>query len=569
MAQANSTYKNSFILSLFHQIKLLSNQRSVIGVDVDLNFVNIVQVQSVLNDQKIIRAVSEKVELIKDGRRETAITIALQKALNKFDIKSSDIIYTLSDQKAIVDHITMPLMPTEELGEAVKLQISNTQHYSIENPIFDFQILGRSLEKGIEKFNLIVAAIAKSSMDIYTSRFKASPNDALSGIKKSLFLENLMDVNITRAIPLSIAFENIIKESEKSETLAVLYIGASTSEINIYKEGKLDFTRKITLLAGDLTKALTSAIFTDSGKIELTAAEAQMLQKEFGIPSSGDNFLIRGKITANQALALLRPKLEQLNREIHRCFDYYYDKTQSNKIEKIILFGDAALLKGLGNSLNIEFGIPVTIGNPLGGKVLHFNGESEFTADDIQRLVAAIGASLSDSKGINLLPTAFRSFQVKFLQRVLVVLAACAMIGLFIFVYLGLLVQQTITKKQLENTKKEYLAILPKVNQIRTTLLAKDYVDHRMNIAKLMLQLSHLPKKVFITELKLEQDTLTLSGLVALKPQEAKAKLSRLEEELATNYLYNVRENSLKQSVIDASLTEFVIQAQLRKEEAK
>lgn len=90
---------------------------------------------------------------------------------------------------------------------------------------------------------------------------------------------------------------------------------------------------------------MTSALSTKTGKVELTLQEAEWVKNEFGIPSASEEYLIKEKITANQAISLLRPKLEQLSREISRSFDFFYDKNKSGKIDRIILIGGGTMLK--------------------------------------------------------------------------------------------------------------------------------------------------------------------------------------------------------------------------------
>ena len=121
----------------------------------------------------------------------------------------------------------------------------------------------------------------------------------------------------------------------------------------------MEFSRKINITGLDFTRCLTSALSTKTGKVELTLQEAEWVKKEFGIPSASEDYLIKGKITANQAISLLRPKLEQLIKEITRSFDFYYDKNHDAKIDKMVLFGGGTMLKRLPEFLNAELGLPV------------------------------------------------------------------------------------------------------------------------------------------------------------------------------------------------------------------
>jgi len=141
----------------------------------------------------------------------------------------------------------MPVMPEAELYDAIKIEVSNSQHFSIENPIFDYQVASRILDKNVEKTNVMVAIIAKNVIENILSYFKPLKENQFTKVKKLLQAQDFMGLNLVKFIPISIALENVIKESKLSipETIVVLEMGSMSSELNIFKEGRLEFSRKI------------------------------------------------------------------------------------------------------------------------------------------------------------------------------------------------------------------------------------------------------------------------------------------------------------------------------------
>ena len=49
--------------------------------------------------------------VLNEMERESATVEALKRALSGFKLENADVVCTISNQKTIVDHINMPLMP--------------------------------------------------------------------------------------------------------------------------------------------------------------------------------------------------------------------------------------------------------------------------------------------------------------------------------------------------------------------------------------------------------------------------------------------------------------------------
>ena len=546
---------------------LSTHNRSVIGVEIDANSVNLVQSAFSHGKSKITHIVVEKIVFDKDKTKEVAIIEALTRAITRFKIQNTDVVCTLCDQKFIVDHVTLPVMPPEELAQAVKLQASSSQHYPVDQPVYDFELQGRIIDKGVEKNNVRLAVLAKSSLDNFINRFKSPATDLIGQFRKLLQVDSLMGFNITRVVPLSVAIGNIIQNSKNSNVVAVFYMGSSTAELNIYRDMKLESSRKVNVNSADFTKALTGALFSDSGKTELSIVEAENLKKEYGIPTAGDNFLIRGKITANQALSLLRPRVEQLSREISRCFDYYYDRNQIKKIDQIVLMGEAAHLKRLNEVLNAELGIPVVVSNPLEGLDISAEGSAQLSPENIQSLIPALGASLADPiLGINLLPAGLRNVEKKFKERILIVLAGLAIVFIALGFCLVLFMQCVITGQQLDKSKKEYQEVVLKIKNLKNKLYLERDIKHRMKTGAFLMNLSHLPSRVSLTQLKMEHGNLELSGMVVSQGGDPKMVVDEMIKAISTNAFYDVKLASMKGDEAKDEFLEFVIKGNYKME---
>ena len=88
----------------------------------------------------------------------------------------------------------------------------------------------------------------------------------------------------------------------------------------------------------------------------------------------------------------------------------------------------------------------------------------------------------------------------------------------------------------------------------------------RLNLGDLLMQLSHLPKTIYVTQLKVENGELSLSGLVRSQDDDPKVLVNDLIEVLGKYSLYNIELVSLKGNEMMNAVSEFVIKAKLAKE---
>lgn len=542
--------------------KSLGRGKSVIGIDIGASSVNVAQ--SVLYHGKptIIKVAIEEIGLVSDYEREKATVEAIKRAMAHFNTQNADVVCSVFDQRIVVDYMTMPLMPESELAEAIRIEVSSSEYFSIEDPIIDYQIIGHAMDKGVEKINVMVAAISKSSINRLFSYLHPLEKDQFRNFKKILSVYDFMGLNLVKLIPISISLENVLKKSKQKmgETVATLEIGSMAAELNIYSDGHLVFSRRINVTGLDFTRSLTSALYTNEGKTELTLQEAEWVKKEFGIPSPSEEFLIKDKITANQVISLLRPRLEQLIREVARSFDFYYDRNRDGKIDKLILFGGGSMLKRLPEFLNSELGLPVGLGDPLQDISLLFEGL--LNKEDAQKLSVAIGASLADPGGINLLPKKYRDSKKNFIQKLFLTIIAVSFVVISVIFYIFMLTELEMFKQQEAKSSQHYQALVPTVNTIRDQLLFQKLVNHRFDMGALLKELSYLPEEVYLTDVKSDNGSLFLSGFVTENLRQSKKILNPWVVDLKKNPISEVRITSLKEDA-KRNTTKFVIAARI------
>lgn len=493
----------------------------IIGLDIGTGSIKLAQFIKKEDGLHLIRAGLEEIAHVGDeASREKEILSALKKLLQGVDIKKSKFIAVINCPKTAVKKITAPYMPMGELGEGIKLEAKNYFPFSIDDALLDFEILGETVEKGARKYKLLVATSPEKTVGEYTSLLNKL------GIKPYLF------------IPAPLALQKVIENSrpEKDEVKAILEIGANFTELAIFSGKDLVFSRKIPVAGNDFTKALTGVLVSDKGRTELSIEEAERIKLEIGVPAEGESAMIEDKISTTQVLSMIRAPLEQLAGEIDRCFGYYREETEAGKVSSLILLGGGASLKGLARFLFEELGIEVKPGNPLEGVKIEPGAIAE-KGEPSYRLASAIGAALSEAKGINLLPAELKEEAKRTFKRATVETIAVSVALILIFIYTGMRIQLSNYQKKISVAKMELSSLGPQLKEVEAQNLSNIILAGEPYWEDVFKELSNIvPDDIYLIEFAMQNKTLKIRGVA----------VSREPEEALSNFIFALKEGIFK-----------------------
>ena len=410
-------------------------------------------------------------------------------------------------------------MPKAELRDGISLEAKNYFPFPIDDSLLDYEILGDVVEKGIRKYEVAVSVSPKLTVEKYLLLL------GKTGIKPASF------------VPSSYALQKVAQElsTEEGKTQCFVDIGKLHTELIICKGRYLLFSRKIPVAGDEFTKAMTGVLVSDRGRTELTLDEAEKIKQETGIPSETESKIIEDKISTTQVLSMLRTPLEQLVSEIERCFDYYREESGGGKIDSLLLFGGGASLGGLIKYLSEGLGMEVKLGDPLERLILEENAVSE--RDKVShRLELAIGAALTEGKGINLLPAEIKEETKRTFKRSGIEATIVGTALVLVLFYIGMRIQLNNFQKKISVAKMELSSLGPQLKQVAIFgLLAKEpYWDD------VFKELSNIiPPDIYLTGLNMENNVIRMHGIV--NSQEPEESLSNFILTLEKGLFNNVK----------------------------
>ena len=142
----------------------------------------------------------------------------------------------------------------------------------------------------------------------------------------------------------------------------------------------------------------------------LTYEAAEQIKLDYGIPAQG---LEQDQTEEGIPLEGIRDGLKQvvdrLIMEIDRSFGYYKTQAENQTIDRILLSGGGALLKGLPKALERSFNIPIAEYNIWDNLEIGPGINSEVLSLEYPLFIIAIGLATEDRPAINLLPYPLKS----------------------------------------------------------------------------------------------------------------------------------------------------------------
>jgi len=250
-------------------------------------------------------------------------------------LKTNQVIASLPEEKAFAQMVLMPLMIEEELAQAIRFEAENYVPLPINDVYLDFQVI-KPLYNHLNYLDVLLTAISKKIVDEYLEVLEKS------GLKV-LVLETESQA-IARAL---------IKDHVSPIPVLIIDLGASRTSFMIFAGFSLRFSSFIPISQETLTSSVARSLNIDP-------KEAENLKMKYGL---GKN--------KKDVFGALIPVITDLLEQIKKHLSFY--ETHSNnhhlpssdsRVQKVLLCGGGANLKGLAEFLSKYLALPVELANP-------------------------------------------------------------------------------------------------------------------------------------------------------------------------------------------------------------
>jgi type IV pilus assembly protein PilM len=212
-------------------------------------------------------------EAIVDGAlmNSTAVVDGIQELFASQKIKHKEVATSVSGHSVIIKKINLPQMTPEELEESIQWEAEQYIPFDINDVNIDVQILNTESTQAGQMDVLLVAA-KKDMVNDYTEVIASAGLTPVVVDIDAFAVQNQFEINY---------------EVPRSETVVLVNIGASVTNINVLANGISTFTRDISIGGGQFTDAVQKALNVSYDEAEALKLGGGAQRQRRGGPSRG------------------------------------------------------------------------------------------------------------------------------------------------------------------------------------------------------------------------------------------------------------------------------------------
>jgi len=275
-------------------------------------------------------------EAIVDGAlmNSNAVVDAVQELFQSQKIKQKEVATSVSGHSVIIKKINLPQMTPEELEESIQWEAEQYIPFDINDVNIDVQILNTESTQAGQMDVLLVAA-KKDMVNDYTSVIMEAGLTPVVVDVDAFAVQNMFEVNY---------------EVPRSETVVLINIGSSVTNINVLANGVSTFTRDISIGGGQFTDAIQKAL-------NVSYDEAEALKLGGGQDTDA--------VVPQEVERVLQTESEAIANEVQRSLDFYAATSADSHLARIFLSGGSAKIPALIKTIERRTSVPVEVVNPF------------------------------------------------------------------------------------------------------------------------------------------------------------------------------------------------------------
>jgi type IV pilus assembly protein PilM len=341
-------------------------KKSMVGVDIGSSSVKAVELQGRGNDLQLLSLGFEALESdsVVDGQiiELNAVSNAISNIFNEHKIKTTQVAAGVNGHSVIVKNIVLPQMSEGELQESFAWHAEEHIPFDISDVNLDYHVMDRSGDA----IHVLMAACKR---------------DKVANLKQTIQLAGkqptVIDVD---AFALQNCYE-LNYDPQPGQVVALLNIGASTTNINILNGVRSVFTRDATFGGNQYTSLLQK-------ELGLTFDQAESVKRGMPLPEGAEVRDV-GPImdTVSDILAL----------EIQKTMDFYRATVEDGEsaVQKILVSGGGSKLTGLADFLARRFEVSVEMFDPFRKIKVDARGfDPDYMREIVPEMAIAVGLAL-------------------------------------------------------------------------------------------------------------------------------------------------------------------------------
>ena len=345
---------------------ITKSQPPLVGVDISSTAVKLLQLSRAGDRYRVehyaVEPLPPNAVVDKNIVELEAVGEAIKRALARSGTRAKHAAAAVAGSAVITKVIPMAGdLDEEELEAQVELEAVNYIPYPLDEVSLDFEVLG-AIPSNPDMVNVLLAASRTENVEARQAALE------IGGLTA-----RIVDIE---AFAIENAFALLAGEAGGTQAgiVALVDIGASTTTLNILRDGRSIYTRE-QAFGG---KQLTDEVMRRYG---LGYDEANLAKRQGGLPDSYEE-------------EVLIPFKEALVQQVGRLLQFFYAGSEFNRVDRIVLAGGCASIPRIADMVESQLGVPTLAANPLAHMTLGPRVQAHALAQDAPALMIACGLAL-------------------------------------------------------------------------------------------------------------------------------------------------------------------------------
>ncbi len=343
------------------------SKQSLIGIDVSSSACKVLELSKADDHIRVERYAVEP--LPQNSVVEHAITEveqvaqAVERAVKRSGTRCRHAAVAVAGAHVITKTIKMPAnLSDAELQTQIEMEADHYIPYPLDEVNMDYQVLGAS-EENADEMEVLMAACRKEIVDDYVAVIQGPGLTPAVVDIETYAMENAYSL-IAEHMP----------GGGMEKTVAILDIGATTTNINVIHNNHSVYSRDHTFGGRQLTEEIQR-------RYGLSYEEAGLAKKQGGLPD-------------NYQTDVLRPFMEAMCQETMRALQFFYSSSPFNSVDQLLLAGGCAQIPGVDEMVAARIGVPAMVANPFASMSLASRIKPQMLASDAPSLMISCGLAM-------------------------------------------------------------------------------------------------------------------------------------------------------------------------------
>ena len=353
-------------LRKMNKVSTPQKKRKVVAFDMGSSVIKIVEGMYYKDELTIDKYITLKTpkDAIIDGeiKKSEELFLKLEQVMKENGIKAKYAICTNNSTLIINREILIPKVEEEEMDTVVRYEIQQYLPINLEDYILQVTILDEEETNLSKKINVRVIA--------YPDKIARGYYNLITKLNLKPYA---LDVNYNAINKfINCIDRNNEYEYNPKDSVAFIDMGASFIDVNIYKNGNLDFTRIIKAGGNDLDEMLVERNLVSSDEV--------------------DGFKVR-KIDLEEPFEpiniYVRETIDDWIEKIEKIIQFYKNKNMGDEVSSIVIFGGSSKLKGIDEYMTTKLGIKTKRKNGI-SKIAFKSSDDGKSIDDFINVIGSV-----------------------------------------------------------------------------------------------------------------------------------------------------------------------------------